>query len=156
MRTFAPPQAVVLSACRSVEPGMQRIKGDFGVQFDIPMAKFSVEQGSLDMPPEEVFLIALKEDGAKMMVATRYYDDFRDFQGLAGAFPLFSRHVGEREVRFADGRVAGGDRWGELKSGERWRYVTFHSGDAAGYRPVPLGDARWFDQVLGSACNAAR
>ncbi len=148
-----PPLAVVLSACRSAAPGMQRIKGNFGTQFDIPMAKFSIKQGSLDAPPEEVFAITVKEDGAKMMVATRYDFDFKD---LKDAFPLFSEHIGEREVRFPDGSVAGRDRWGELKSGERWRYVTFHAGDAAGYRPVTASDARWFDQILGSACNAAQ
>jgi len=154
LRMPSRPPALVLSVCGAVAPRVQRIAANFGTQFDVPMAEFSIKQGSLDAPPEKVFAVSLKEDGAKMMVAMR--DDGFAFGGMKDAFPVFSQHVEEREVRFPDGSIAGRDLSGQLKSGERWRYVTFQAGDAAGYRPAPASDARLFDQVLGSACDAAQ
>jgi len=155
MRAPSQPPTIVLSACRTVAPGMHRIKGDFGTQFDVPEANFAVAQGGLDFPPEGIYTITLNErdKNTKMMVAWR--DDDFAFGDLKGAFPIFSRRVGEQEIRSPDGSLVGRDHWGDLNSGERWRYVTFRAGDGAGYRPVPPKDARLFDQILSSACVAA-
>ncbi len=148
MRAASPPSAIVLSVCQAVAPGIQRIKGDFGVRFDVPDAKFSIKDGARDMPPGTLYKVALKDRAANMMV---WHDD-DVFSELKSAFPVFSRHVGEGEVRTLEGRKVGRDRWGDLRGGDRWRYVTFSSGDAVGYWPIPPNEARLFDQVLDSAC----
>jgi len=67
-------------------------------------------------------------------------------------FPVFSERVDHRDIRTVRGRLVGEDRWGQLKAGERWRYVTFLDGDAVGYWPVPPEQATVLDRVINSAC----
>ncbi len=148
MRAASPPPAIVLSVCQTAAPGIRRIKGDFGVRFDVPEAKFSVEHGAQDMPAGTLYKVTLR-DGAANMVMGQDDDVFRE---LKDAFPIFSRHVGEGDVLTHEGHKVGRDRWGDLKGGDRWRYVTFSSGDAVGYWPIPPNEAGLFDQVISSAC----
>ena len=122
-----------------------------GTQFDAPEANFSVKDVTRDMPPGTLYTVTLEDRGTNMIVWP--YDDL--FDELKTVFPVFSRRVGENDILTQDGRVVGKDRWGVLNDGERWRYVTFSAGGAAGYRPVPPEDARLFDQILSSACVAA-
>jgi hypothetical protein len=142
------PRSLVMSICQAVAPGMRRFKGDFGTQFDVPEVKFSVKDWARDMPPGTLYAVTLKETVESMVV---WHDD-DVFNELKNAFPVFSRHVGEDDVRTRDGRIIGRDRWGNLSDGERWRYVTFFDGDAVGYRPMSPDEARLFDQVINSAC----
>jgi hypothetical protein len=148
MRAVSPPPVIVLSVCPTVASGVQRFRADFGTQFDVSETNFTVAARTRDMPPGTLYTVTLKDRGTNMIV---WHDD-ELFRELKDTFPVFSRRVGEKNIRTQDGRVVGKDHWGVLNDGERWRYVTFSAGDAAGYHPVAPGDARLFDRVLSSAC----
>jgi hypothetical protein len=142
------PPAIVVLACPDLAPGVRRITSDFGTRFDVSDKVFTVHAGARDMPPGMLYVVKLKHADANIVV-WRDDDVFRD---LKTAFPVFSEHVEERNIRTSKERLVGTDRWGYLKSGERWRYVRFSSGDAAGYGPTPPKEASMLDQVVGSAC----
>lgn len=148
MRAPRRPPSLVLSVCQAVAPGMRRFKANWGTQFDAPEANFTVKAHERDMPGGELYTVTLKER-AEYLVVWQDDDLFRD---LKNAFPVFSRHVGQDDVRTHAGRIVGKDHWGDLNGGDRWRYVSFSDGDGAGYWPVPLNEARLFDQVINSAC----
>jgi hypothetical protein len=121
---------------------------DFGIRFDAPEKMFIVHAGLRDMPPGTLYVVKLRDSDANIAV-WRDDDIFRD---LKTAYSVFSEHVEERSIRDATGRISGTDHWGYLQSGERWRYVRFSSGDAAGYKPTPPKQAKLLDQVVNSAC----
>lgn len=148
MRAPQPPPALVPSACRGIAPGMRRIDSDFGTQFDVSERDFTVHSGIRDIPPGTLFVVTLKDRTTKMVI---WHDD-SIFNELKSAFPVFSEHVEERDVRTPKGRRVGTDRWGYLDSGERWRYVRFAWRDAVGYWPTDLKKASFLDQVISSAC----
>jgi hypothetical protein len=136
-----PPQAIAISVCPNVSPGVHRIRSDFGIRFDAPEKAFTVHAGLRDMPPGTLYVVKLK--GADPNIVVWRDDDI---------FSVFSEHIEERNIRDATGRIFGTDRWGYLQSGERWRYVRFSSGDAAGYKPTVPKQANLLDQVVNSAC----
>jgi hypothetical protein len=142
------PPAIVVSACPDLAPGLRRITSDFGTRFDVLDKAFTVHAGARDMPPGMLYVVKLKDADANVVV---WHDD-NVFRDLKTAFPVFSEHVEERNIRTTKERLVGTDRWGYLKSGERWRYVRFSSGDAAGYGPTLPKEASMLDQVVGSAC----
>jgi len=146
-----PPQATTISVCPSVAPGVRRIRSDFGIRFDASEKAFTVHAGLQDMPPGTLYVVKLKdaEPNIPNIVVWRDDDVFRD---LKSVYPVFSEHIDERNIRDATGRIFGIDRWGYLQSGERWRYVRFSTGDAAGYEPTPPKQANLLDQVVNSAC----
>ncbi len=74
------------------------------------------------------------------------------FRELKSAFPVFSERIEDRDIVNTRGQIVGKDRWGYLKDGERWRYVTFSLGDALGYHPSTPEQARLFDEIISSAC----
>jgi hypothetical protein len=148
MRASYQPRAIVVSVCPTVEPGIYRVRADFGIRFDVPEADFTVNLSQRDMPPGRAYTVTLKKRGTNMII----WQDDDMFRDLKNAFPVFSRRVGENDIRTRAGRVVGKDRWGDLRGDGRWRYVTFFSGDAVGYRPMPPSEARLFDQVVNSAC----
>jgi hypothetical protein len=127
---------------------MHRIDSDFGTQFDLSEKDFVVHSGLRDMPPGMLYVVTLKSRSTNMVV----WRDDGIFNELKSAFPVFSEHVEERVVRTPTGHIVGEDRWGYLKSGERWRYVTFSRGDAVGYRPTRPKEASLLDQAISSAC----
>jgi hypothetical protein len=143
-----PPLAVVISACSNITSGVHRITSDFGIRFDAPEKMFIVHAGLRDMPPGTLYVVKLRDSDANMAVSGD--DDI--FRDLKTAYPIFSEHVEERNIRDVTGRISGTDHWGYLQSGERWRYVRFFSGDAAGYRATPPTQAKLLDQVVNSAC----
>lgn len=143
-----PPQAIVISVCSDVASGVHRIGSDFGIQFDAPERAFTVQAGLRDMPPLTLYVVKLKNAGANIVVS----GDDDDFRDLKVAYPVFSEHMEERNIRDATGRVFGTDRWGYLQSGERWRYAKFSTGDAVGYGPTAPKQANLLDQVVNSAC----
>jgi hypothetical protein len=98
--------------------------------------------------PGTLYVIKLNDADATLEV----WRDDDEFSDLKTAYPVFSEHVEERNIRDATGRILGTDRWGYLQTGERWRYVRFSSGDAAGYKPTPPKQANLLDQVVNSAC----
>lgn len=148
MRDPHAPTAIVISACRDVAPGMRRISADFGTHFDVSEKTLAVDARIQDMPPGRFYVVTLGDSAADMVIG---HDD-GIWGDLKNTFPVFSRHIKERNIRTAKGRSVGTDRWGYLKSGERWRYVAFSSGDAVGYRPTPPKEASLLDKVISSAC----
>lgn len=149
MRDPHAPPAIVVSACGEVAAGMRRITSDFGTQFDVSEKTFTINVGTQDMPPGRFYVVTLRDSATNTVMG---HDDgiWEDFKNT---FPTFSRHIKERNVRAANERSVGRDRWGYLKSGARWRYVAFSSGDAVGYRPAPPKEAILLDQVINSACR---
>jgi len=142
------PPAIIVSACPDLPSGMRRIKSDFGTRFDASEKTFTVDAGLRDMPPGMLYVVKLKSADANIVV----WRDDDIFRNLKTAYPVFSKHVEERNIRTSTERVFGTDRWGYLQSGERWRYVRFSSGDAVGYEPTLPKQASMLDQVIGSAC----
>jgi hypothetical protein len=147
-RVTNPPQAIAISVCPDVTSGVHRIGSDFGIRFDAPEKAFTVRADLRDMPPGKSYAVRLKDAGADLVVSS----DDDDFRNLKIAYPVFSEHIEERNIRDATGRIFGTDRWGYLQSGERWRFVKFSTGDAVGYEPTPPKQANLLDQVVNSAC----
>jgi hypothetical protein len=145
------PAPLVFSACRTGVPGMQRIAADFGTQFNISPTQFSVKVGTEDMPPGKFYTMTLRNSSSNLVV---WHDD-GIWTDLRSTFPIFSRRIEERSVLSSKERSVGSDRWGYLKSGQRWRYVAFLNHDAIGYRPAPLDEADLMDQVINSACHTS-
>jgi hypothetical protein len=71
---------------------------------------------------------------------------------LESRWTAFSERVEERDVRYVYGPIVSRDRWGRLKTGERWRLVKFVGAEEVGYSPTPEKLARLFDQIISSAC----
>jgi hypothetical protein len=142
------PPIIAISLCPDVPSGMHRISSDFGIQFDAPEKAFTVHAALQDMPPGTVYVVKLRDSKTNMVIS----GDDVTFRNLETAYPVFSEHVEERNIRGATGRSFGTDRWGYLQSGERWRHVRFSTGDAVGYEPMSPKQAILFDQVVESAC----
>lgn len=142
------PAAVVVSACRDLGPNTRRIKSDFGTQFDVSEKAFSVKSVVHDMAPGKFYVITSRNSAAEVIIA---HDD-GVWEDLKKGPRTFSRRVKDPN-RASNGHSVGIDRWGYLESGERSRYVAFPSGDAVGYRFVPLNEATKFDQIINSACR---
>jgi hypothetical protein len=143
------PQPVSVTVCSSPTADEQRIKADFGIHFDVPEKVFTVDAGIRDMPPGTLFVVKLREGEARMVI---WHHDDGVFRDLENAYPMFSKHSEKRIIRDTAGRSFGTDRWGYLHTGERWRYVTFSTGDAVGYKPSSPRAANVLDQVINSAC----
>jgi hypothetical protein len=142
------PSAISVLPCRNPNPDVRRIRSDFGATFDIPEKNFNVRAATQDMPPGHFYVVTLKNSSAKMLIA--HNDGI--WPDLKNAFPVFSRQVESRTIQTVGKHSIGTDHWGYLNSGERWRHVEFSSGDAVGYRPVPLSEADLFDRAISSAC----
>jgi hypothetical protein len=127
---------------------MHRIRSDFGIRFDAPEKAFTVHADLRDTPTGTLYVVKLKDTNANIVV----WRDDDIFKDLKVAYPVFSEHIEERNIRDATGRIFGTDRWGYLQSGERWRYVKFSTSDAVGYEPTPPKPATLLDQVVNSAC----
>ncbi len=148
MRDPHAPTAIVVTACHDMAPGMRRITADFGTGFDVPEKTFSIHAGVQDMPPERAYTVTLRGSTGYIAIS---HDD-ADLKVLKDNLPVFSRRVKAKNNGTGKERSVGTDRWGYRKSGERWRYVAFSSGDAVGYLPTPPKEAVLLDQVISSAC----
>jgi hypothetical protein len=147
IRTSHAPIAIVVSACRDLDPGVRRIRADFGTQFDISETAFVVKSGVQDMPPGVNYSVIPKDSTARLVITSN--DTWKEVED---AFPAFSEDLHERNIRGANGRSVGMDRWGSLKSGERWRFVKFFNRDAVAYLPTAPKEAILLDRVISSAC----
>ena len=147
----ARPATVTLSVCKAVAPGMQRLgAGRMRTAFDVSDRDFTTRVVSRDMPPGLEYVVANKRDSAELLFVSD--SEVPTAKELGSAFPTFSEHVEERDVRNSVGVVIGKDRWGYLKSGDRWRLVRFAWGEEVGYRPTPARTAVMWDQVIRTAC----
>jgi hypothetical protein len=148
-RAPSQPRAVAFTLCQTAPRGTLRVSADFGTQFNAPESEFIVHTSMHDMPPGTLYTVT-PTNGA--FALTIWRDNDVIFRDLRETFPVYSERVEQREIHNSEGTLVGTDRWGSLKSGERWRYVTFLAGDAVGYSPAPVKDARLLDQVINSAC----
>jgi hypothetical protein len=143
-----PPHALRVSVCSDNGGNARRITADGGVQFELPDNTYIASRASRDMPPGTMIVVKLKTDDGSLVV---WHDD--DFsRDLKVAYPVFSIKTGQSDIVTARSGKFGTDRWGYLETGERWRYVVFSSGDAAGYKPTLAEHADALDLVLASAC----
>jgi hypothetical protein len=147
IRASHAPTAIIVSACGDLGPGVRRIRADFGTQFDISETAFFVKSDVQDMPPGENYSVILKDSTARLVITSN--DTWKEVED---AFPVLSEDLHERNIRGANGRSVGKDRWGSLKSGERWRFVKFFNRDAVAYLPTAPKESILLDQVMSSAC----
>jgi hypothetical protein len=132
---------------------MIRVARDLRIKFDVPESTFYGETGPTDNPlPEHG--VAVKHGSASTLRMSQWRLDDLD-RRLQLEWPMFSKHVEERDVRDSHGGVVGKEHWGVWKDGVRWRLVTFDEGGEVGYPPTPIREAQLFDQVIGSACFSA-
>jgi hypothetical protein len=149
------PPSISVSVCPDTSPATYRVgsksTGAFpGIQFNVPESNFAVQSHARDMPPETVYLVVSHAGNASMELAKGGRVTFE--KDVDSSFPVFSAHVGERDVRTSAGLVIGKDHWGYLKNGDRWRSVRFFSGDEAAYRPLNPSDAKLMDEIIDTAC----
>jgi len=159
LNSATPPRAFVLRECLTVSPGRTRMGTDFGLQFDASDEDFAIRSGTPDMPPPgRTYVARLKGSDASLVIS--WADEADEGAGVFGnlvfAYPVFSRRVAQRDILNEKGGVVGIDKWGELNSRERWRYVRFLNGDAAGYEPINTREAARLDEVISSACYLPR
>lgn len=152
----SPPPELVISACRDLPPGVHRI--GFDIMFYVPGMEFTIRTVRGDTPPSIEYYVATTNRGATrsllhMLEISVWGLAFE--RQLEFAWPVFSEHVEERNVPTAQGGVAGTDRWGYLKTGERWRFIRFGRTEEVGYLPVPDREAKLFDDIISSACFPA-
>jgi hypothetical protein len=146
-----PPEKITVNSCRAVPSNMIRTDSDFGIALDAPSSEFAVRSASSDMPPGTRRRITSIHGSGYLLV---WRDDAVLFFDLKSAFPVMSEKTGTRNVTNTLRATVGTDTWGYLEDGERWRYVTFRTGTAVGYRPLPPAQADALDQILSSACFA--
>lgn len=149
------PRAIVVYPCRDLTPGMRRVGSNSSdepikISVNVPEEGLKVHSISQDMPPQDVYVIEAKNGDKDLMEIS---DGPLTFSGeLTSTWPVFSANAEERDVTTASGQVVGKDRWGYLRSGERWRYVRFSLGTEIGYRPESESKAQLWDGITNSAC----
>jgi hypothetical protein len=150
----SPPPAVVVSICRDPAPGVRRVGS--GIAFDVPVAGFALRSGMPDAgPPMYVHDVTVERGSPNPLeISDQVYFE----RALQSAWPVFSEHVEERDVRNVHGHVVGKDRWGCFRTGrrwKRWRFVSFDGGEEAAYPPTSDREAQLYDQIISSACSPA-
>jgi len=150
------PPALVVCECRGIAPGMRRIRAGVDIWFYIPEKGFTYNSGmggptdSL-LPPVQT-VTARNGSVSELQISAGAIPIERDLQF---AWPVFSKHIEQRVVHYSYGSVVSMERWGYLKTGDRWRYVKFAGGGEAGYLPTHEKNAQLFDQIINSACFQA-
>jgi len=150
------PSMVSVSECKAVSAGMRRIDmrridTKTELQFDVAMEGIVVHTGCTDAPPLTCgATITLRDDpSARLNIG---YSDFSNPAGI-DSLSTFSEHEEQREIHDAEGRVVGREKWGYLKTGERWRRVHFRRESVtAEYGFTKRKSAERFDQIIGSVC----
>jgi hypothetical protein len=173
------PKAPVVSSCKKLEPGMKRVGGQYGIQFDIPEENFRIDEWAEDAPPgAETFGLrpknvtsylfidfgpAMIQSNPKTRIGVPVPQALIDSSSSGGSTSI-SGHVEKRKILNDQGNPVGEDSWGYWNRGERWRRVYFREGlvvarygavnekDAASYGSVHENDAELFDQVISSVC----
>lgn len=152
--TVATPLSPVVSACKEVAPGMNRIgarPGDrYMLQFDVPAKSVSVHEGGQDMPPFAYgFGIRPQARGESFLEIS--YGLQRNWPDVDGKRASSARIV-KRVIVDDQGRSVGEDDWGYLDPDRRWRRARFQGWVEAEYGFVSEKDALLFDQIIKSAC----
>ena len=151
-----PPPPVLVSVCNDPAPGMHRI--GFGIRFDVPEIGFAIDPGTIHGWTDSLLpltqTIKVWNSGASALKIALGPLPFEN--ELESTWPVFSEHVEVRDVHYISGPGVSKDRWGYLKSGERWRLVKFVGSEEVGYLPTSEKLARLYDQIISSACFSPR
>jgi hypothetical protein len=135
---------------------MRRVAEDLDIKFDVPEAVFAFDSGRTrmtDSPLPAIYVVTVKNRSMNSMQISNWFLPFEWDSKIA--WPVFSEHMEERDVRNIYGNVLGKERWGYFKTGDRWRLIKFAGKEEVGYPPMPLKEAQLFDQVISSACFSA-
>jgi hypothetical protein len=154
-----PPTPGTISMCLDSSVTVDWLLTDFDLRFHVPAHTLSfrsipkpavtIHLGHKDMPPSNTYVVSLNGYApARLWISS----DSRMFRDLEISYPTFSETKGHRVLRDSLGRSFGTDSWGYLRSGERWRYVSFSTGGYAGYLPLPTNQADKLDDAINSAC----
>ena len=161
------PKTPVVSSCKELKPGMKRIGGRLGFQFDVPVFKFDVpvkdftiREGSGDETDVSGFPLTRGN--------SRSYFSWGSERLKPGSAPIdpalvFSGPVEKRKIFDDNGKQIGEDSWGYLDNGEYWRrvrlvgwvvagYGSINEKDVASSGSVHEEDAELFDRVISSVC----
>ncbi len=157
----SPPVLPAVSSCREPGPGMRRIGGRQGFQFDVPLRDFTVAEWATDAGGIHGFDIKRNNSTADLNI---WFE--------CSSFPvkppdpilaLYDR-TEKRKVLDETGNTVGQDSWGHWGQNERWRDVYLRGCVNARYgskneREVPRygsiydPDATLLDQIINSACR---
>jgi len=144
------PIAPVVTSCNITKPGMRRIGDQFGLQFDVPAANFTIGKWMPDAPPIVLGFDVRGKNSTSLLTIS--FDPPENISVVDPA-SVFAEHAEKRNVFDEKGHVIGEDSWSYLYSGERSRRVQLRGGRAvAKYDFVNERDAESFDQIIGSAC----
>ena len=152
--TVATPLLPVVSVCKEVAPGMNRIgarPGDrYLLQFDVPVKSVSVQEGEDDAPPFAYgFGIRPQAGGGSFLKIS--YGPQRNWPDVDRKRAASGR-VAKRIIVDDQGHSVGEDAWGYLEPERRWRRARFQGWVQAEYGFVNAKDADLFDEIIKSAC----
>src|SRR5215469_657624 len=152
--TVATPLSPIVSVCKEVVPGMNRIgarPGDrYMLQFDVPVKSVSVHEGEEDAPPFAYGFGIRPQAGGESFLEISYgpQRNWWDVDRKRAA----SERVAKRIIVDDQGRSVGEDDWGYLEPERRWRRARFQGWVQAEYGFVNAKDADLFDEIIKSAC----
>ena len=125
------PTVLTVRDCGDLEPRMKRI-GEYGLQFDVPVANFTPRRALFDTPTREQQYDVRSMNSTSDLAISWYAE--HDFEGPPEVPALtFTGYVEKRQIVDDKGKVIGEDYWGTWDKGERWRRVRFWGGIAARY-----------------------
>lgn len=153
-QTADTPLIPVISVCKEVAPGMNRIgarPGDrYMVQFDVPVKSVSVHEGDQDMPTFAYGFGIRPQAGSQSLLEISYGPQ-RNWPDVDRKRAASARMV-KRAIVDDQGRSVGEDDWGYLDPDRRWRRTRFQGWVEAEYGFVSGRDADLFDEIIKSAC----
>ena len=158
-----PPSLPLVFDCKEPAPGVRRIGEQVGYQFDVPIDKFTISEGSTDAPPLiHGFDIRPKNSMVRLSIS------WGETTTMSLPDPIHesSEHVQKRTVIDKGRQQIGEESWGYWGQGERWRrvhlpgrlkvrYGSKSSRDIPSYGSVHQQDAARFDEIISSACLLA-
>jgi hypothetical protein len=163
------PALPVVSSCKKLGPGMERIEvGPFKFHFDVPAEHFKVKCFVPDQPmgPDDRGCAVQPQNSATLLNIS--WDPEASMKGMQPHLDptlLYSGPVVNRRILDDDGNTVGQDSWGYRGKGEFWRRVRLRGSvvarygsilpvDVARYGSVRQEDAKQFDGVINSVCLA--
>jgi hypothetical protein len=161
----AAPGVPVVATCKDLGPGVRRI-GTFGFQFDVPVQDLVTSQFDADQPPVYGFRVKSRSSASFLDISWGTPEVGMDsMKPHADPALTFSGPAVTRKILNDEGTIVGEDTWGYWGKGEVWRRVRLRGSIVARYgSPDSMGlssygsvheeDARFFDQVISSACLA--
>lgn len=143
---------------------MRRIGEQYGIQFDVPAKDFIIHEGWTDAPPLiHGFDLRLKDSASSLGISWGPLETTKESMGPIDPILSSFSHIEKRKIFNDKGKQIGGDSWGYLDNGTRWRrvhlvvwvvasYGSDNEKDVASYGSVHEEDAKLFDQVISSVC----